>query len=124
MSHPLPQVLAAFRLVQLIPLVEHAYPVRCELGGVCTIVIYGAYVHVLKVRTMAVVTVRVPEETKREMEKLKHVNWSEVMRKAITEEVRRKRMRSAARRIEELRAKSKIKWDSVSVIREWRERRR
>jgi len=87
-------------------------------------VIYGAYVHVLKVRTMAVVTVRVPEETKREMEKLKHVNWSEVMRKAITEEVRRKRMRSAARRIEELRAKSKIKWDSVSVIREWRERRR
>jgi len=77
-----------------------------------------------EVGTMGAVTVRVPEETKREMEKLKHVNWSEVMRKAIIEEVRREKMRSAARRIEELRAKSKVKWDSVSVIREWRERRR
>jgi len=77
-----------------------------------------------EVKTMATVTVRVPEETKREMERLKHVNWSEVMRKAITEEARKEKMRSAVRRIEELRAKSKVKWDSVSVIREWRERRK
>jgi len=87
-------------------------------------VIYGAYARMPQVGTMATVTVRVPEETKREMKKLKHVNWSEVMRKAITEGVRREKMRSAAKRIEELRAKSKVKWDSVSVIREWRERRR
>jgi len=94
------------------------------LGVVCTMVIYATYVRMPEVGTMGAVTVRVPEETKREMEKLKHVNWSEVMRKAIIEEVRREKMRSAARRIEELRAKSKAKWDSVSVIREWRERRR
>jgi len=73
---------------------------------------------------MTTITLRVPEELKKEMEKLKHINWSEVMRKAIIEEIRRGKMRKASKTIEELRAKSRIKWDSVAVIREWRERRR
>lgn len=73
---------------------------------------------------MATVTLRVPEEIKKEMEKLKRINWSEVMRKAVAEEIRREKMRKASKTIEELRAKSKIKWNSVAVIREWRERRK
>jgi len=46
------------------------------------------------------------------------------VRQAIAEEIKRDKMRRASKTIEELRAKSKIKWDSVSVIREWREKRR
>ncbi len=73
---------------------------------------------------MATITVRVPEEIKMEMKRLDHINWSEVVRQAIAEEIKRDKMRRASKTIEELRAKSKIKWDSVSVIREWREKRR
>ena len=37
---------------------------------------------------MVSVTVRVPEKLKKEMRRLKHVNWSEVIRKSIEERVR------------------------------------
>ena len=73
---------------------------------------------------MATITVRLPEEIKKEMKRLDHINWSEVVRQAIAEEIKRDKMRRASKTIEELRAKSKIKWDSVAVIREWREKRR
>ncbi len=73
---------------------------------------------------MVTITVRVPEELRKEMKKLKHVNWSEVIRQAIAEELKREKMRKASQTIEELRAKSKVKWNSVAVIREWREKRR
>lgn len=73
---------------------------------------------------MATITVRVPEEIKREMKELKHINWSEVVREAIAEEIKRNKMKRASQTIDELRAKSKIKWDSVAVIREWREKRK
>jgi len=73
---------------------------------------------------MATITVRVPEEIKEEMKKFRHINWSRVVREAIAEEIKREKMRRASRIIENLRAKSKVKWDSVAVIREWREKRR
>ena len=73
---------------------------------------------------MATITVRVPEEIKRQMKELEHINWSEVVRQAIAEEIKRNKMRRASQTIEKLRAKSKIKWDSVAVIREWREKRK
>jgi predicted transcriptional regulator len=73
---------------------------------------------------MATITVRVSEEIKKEMKRLKHINWSKVVREAIAEEIKREKMRRASQTIEELRAKSKIRWDSVAVIREWREKRR
>jgi predicted transcriptional regulator len=73
---------------------------------------------------MATITVRVPEKIKKEMKRLKHINWSKVVREAIAEEIKREKMRKASQIIEELRAKSKIRWDSVAVIREWREKRR
>lgn len=73
---------------------------------------------------MASVTVRIPEELRKKMGQLKNVNWSEVIRSAIEEEIRKAKMREASKRIDELREKHKIEWDSTKVIREWRERRR
>lgn len=73
---------------------------------------------------MVSITVRVSEEVKQKMNQLKGVNWSEVIRRAIEEEIRKARMREASRRIDVLREKSKMKWDSTEVIRQWRERRR
>lgn len=73
---------------------------------------------------MVSITVRVSEEVKQKMNQLRGVNWSEVIRRAIEEEIRKARMREASRRIDVLREKSKMKWDSTEVIRQWRERRR
>ena len=73
---------------------------------------------------MATISVRIPKEMKEEMRKLKNVNWSEVIRQAIIEELRRERIRKASQTIDDLRAKSSIKWDSVAVIRRWREERK
>lgn len=73
---------------------------------------------------MASITVRIPEELRKKMSRLNGVNWSEVVRSAIELEVKKVRMREASRRIDSLREKSTVKWDSVKVIREWREKRR
>ena len=73
---------------------------------------------------MASITVRIPEELKKEMAKIKDANWSEVLRHAIEEKIKRARMEKASRKIDALREKSTTEWDSVKVIREWREKRR
>ncbi len=73
---------------------------------------------------MTSITVRISEELKRKMSRLGDVNWSEVIRRAIEEEIRKARMQEASRRIDALREKSNIAWDSTKVIREWREKRK
>ena len=73
---------------------------------------------------MASITVRISEQLKKEMDKIKDVNWSEVLRHAIEQELKKARMQQASRKIDALREKSTIEWDSVKVIREWREKRR
>lgn len=85
---------------------------------------------------MSVVTVRVDDDLKAKMEKLKHVNWSEVIRRAIAERVMVEETLTAKRTInvsllEEamrnqdlLRAKTTGRWSGVEEIRRWRELRR
>ncbi len=85
---------------------------------------------------MSVVTVRVDEDLKAKMEKLKHVNWSEVIRRAIAERVvveetlaaRRtinvKLLEEAMRNQDLLRTKTTGRWSGVEEIRRWRELRR
>lgn|GEM_PF-226780 len=72
------------------------------------------------------VTVRVDEETKRRMERLESVNWSEVLRERISEvlerETRKNRM-EALRIMERLYRKPHPGWDSTRFIREMRESR-
>jgi metal-responsive CopG/Arc/MetJ family transcriptional regulator len=86
---------------------------------------------------MAVITVRLPERLKKEMRKLKGVNWSALVRDAIESrislEARRAerdwdRVGEAARLtdsiFEEMREKHRhIDYNSAETIRNWREKR-
>ena len=80
----------------------------------------------------AVISFRISRSLKEKMEKLRHINWSEVVRQAIEEVVRREesklrerdkaRMRIAVIRTDKLR-RAVPRWSSVEEIRRWRERR-
>jgi len=85
---------------------------------------------------MAIVTVRVEDKLKSKMEKLRHVNWSEVIRSAIVRRISVEESLTARRSIDvnllrkaikdqdRLRAKSSEKWSGVEEIRKWRELRK
>ena len=78
------------------------------------------------------ISFRVRRELKEKMEKLRHINWSEVVRKAIEDTIRREesklrnkdraRMKAAALRTDQLRREISG-WSSVEEIRRWREAR-
>lgn len=79
---------------------------------------------------MPVITIRVDEATKRKMESLKGINWSEVARKAFIEKIQEAefwkpvdvaRMRAAAEDMDRLRRRVEG-WDSTAEIRKWRDR--
>jgi len=79
-----------------------------------------------------VISFRISRELKERMDRLKHINWSEVVRRAIYEVVTREeaklrsrdmdRIREAVLRIERL-SKRIEGWSSVEEIRRWREKR-
>ncbi len=85
---------------------------------------------------MSVVSVRLDEKLKSKMDKYKHVNWSEVLRKAIAERVALEEMltkkrsvkmelvREAAGSQDRLRAKTSGKWSGAEEIRKWRDLRK
>ena len=71
---------------------------------------------------MANVTITVPEELKREMNKRKKTNWSWVARKAFEEAIRQEEMALAAEGIDKLRTSSKTPaWSGAKEIRKWRD---
>ncbi len=71
---------------------------------------------------MANVTISLPDDLKREMERRKGVNWSEVARKAFEERMRREEMADAAEQIKKMRAESQAPdWNGVKEIRKWRD---
>jgi len=79
-----------------------------------------------------VVSFRIDRKIKRKMDELKHINWSEIVRRAIIEAIRREetknrkkdltKVRRAALRSERL-SRKVDGWSSVEEIRRWRERR-
>ncbi|MCS7145095.1 MAG: hypothetical protein RMJ28_07360 [Nitrososphaerota archaeon] len=85
---------------------------------------------------MAVVSFRIGEELKRRMARLRHINWSEVVRRAIAERVELEERLGASRRIDSgqmrealedmdrLRAKTSGVWSGSEEVRRWRESRR
>jgi len=85
---------------------------------------------------MSVVTVRVNSELKKRMDRLRHVNWSEVVRRAIAERIAleetlassrvidTKRLEEAIRDQDRLRLKTTGKWSGAEEIRKWRDLRR
>ena len=75
---------------------------------------------------MAIVTVRVDEETKRRMKRTRGTNWSATLREAIASKLKEEEGKNLARAVvsnEALRRKARNGWNSVEVIRHWREKR-
>jgi len=78
------------------------------------------------------VSFRISKEIKERMDRLKHINWSEVVRRAIYEVIVREeaklrgkdieRLRRAVLKSEELSRKVEG-WKAVEEIRRWRERK-
>jgi len=82
---------------------------------------------------MSVISVRLDEETRRKMKSLSHLNWSEVIRQAITHKIKEeeskkrtldpKTLREAAEITDKIRRPSPG-WSSTEEIRKWRESRK
>ncbi|TLX99051.1 MAG: hypothetical protein E6K95_10085 [Thaumarchaeota archaeon] len=75
---------------------------------------------------MAIVTVRVDEETRRQMKRKRGTNWNATLGEAIAAKLKEEEGMNLARGVvlnEALRRKAKKGWNSVEVIRYWRERR-
>jgi len=75
---------------------------------------------------LPVVSVRVSEEIKRRMDRLKHINWSEVIRRAIIKVLEEEEGRNLAKALlinEKIRKKAPEGWDSTELIRFWRDHR-
>ncbi len=78
-----------------------------------------------------VVSSRVDEDTRKKMKRLRHVNWSEVMRQAIIkkieEETRREidplAVKEAVRLMDQVR-RPQEDYDGVEEIRKWRDKRK
>jgi Arc/MetJ-type ribon-helix-helix transcriptional regulator len=75
---------------------------------------------------MKTLSVKVDEELRERMKKLKHVNWSEVIRESIRKKIEEENGRNIAEAVllnERLRRAAPEGWDSAKVIREWRLKR-
>ncbi len=69
---------------------------------------------------MANISVRVDDETKKEMEKLKQVNWSEIIREAIKNRIDQEFQNNLAKAVlsnEKIRKKAPEGYDSTNIIR-------
>jgi len=74
---------------------------------------------------MAIITVRLDDELKRRMEKISHINWSEVVRQAIIKVLTQEEGQNLAKAVL-LNERNVIVpeegYSSIATIREWREK--
>jgi len=71
-------------------------------------------------------SVKVDAELREHMRRLKHVNWSEVIRESIRKKIEEENGRNIAEAVslnERLRKAAPERWDSTKVIKEWRSKR-
>jgi len=57
------------------------------------------------------------------MDRFRHINWSDVVRRAIEEKVREEEVRCALKVMEEISRKAKPEKSVAEIIREFRDRR-
>ncbi|RLG72365.1 MAG: hypothetical protein DRO23_10550 [Thermoprotei archaeon] len=72
---------------------------------------------------MTTITVRISPEIKKLMRKYKYINWSEVVREAILNKIRKEEKKNLAEALlinEKLRRDAPKNWDSTEVIKKWR----
>src|SRR5437762_4819378 len=81
---------------------------------------------IYSIESVPLVTLRVDDKMKHEMDRLEGINWSEILRGTIREvldrETRRNRL-EAARSMDRLRRKARPGWDSTAFIRGVRDSR-
>jgi len=68
-------------------------------------------------------TVRIPRELKERMNRFSHVNWSDVVRRALEEKVREEEVKWALRVMDEVSRRARPGKPLAEVIREFRDRR-
>ena len=71
-------------------------------------------------------SIRIDPELKKKMDSLKHLNWSEILRKAIRSEIRNETEISKAKAVllnEKIRKIAPENFNSVEIIRKFREER-
>lgn len=84
---------------------------------------------------MAIVNFRVDEEVKKKMDRLKHLNWSELLRRHVAEVIEEeenkslaekdlRRLRKGVQSIHRLRSRSPKDWKGAEVVMYWRRSRR
>ncbi|MEM1565785.1 MAG: hypothetical protein QW510_01680 [Candidatus Bathyarchaeia archaeon] len=71
----------------------------------------------------SVITVKIPSDLKEKMKQVK-INWSEYIRNAVQKKLEEERKKTASKKLDEIRARSKPVATSelVAWIREYRER--
>lgn len=69
------------------------------------------------------VTVRIPRVLKERMDRLAHINWSEIVRRTIEEKAREEEVKRALEVMEEISSKAKPERPTAEIIREFRDRR-
>ena len=75
---------------------------------------------------MSVITVRVDDRLKKEMEKFPYLNWSEIIRSHIQEVIQDKKAQNLARAVlmtEKLKKQAPDSFNSTEIIRKYREER-
>ncbi len=85
----------------------------------------NVYTLLIIVITLSVkITVRVPKELKKRMEKYRYINWSEVIRRAIEAKIREEEIKRAIEIMDEIASKAKPSRDTSEIIREFRDSRK
>lgn len=73
---------------------------------------------------MEIFSVRIDKQTREEMKKLSHINWSEVVRQSIREVIEKEKQKNIARAVllnEKVRKNAPKGWDTTEIIRRWRD---
>ncbi len=75
---------------------------------------------------MGAISVRIDEKMKKTMESMKHINWSEILRQAITRTIQNEYEHDMARAVllnDKIKKKAPDGFNSVDIIRRFREER-
>lgn len=75
---------------------------------------------------MTSISVRIPDEIRKRMKELSHINWSEELREAILIIISQEENKNIAKALlsnEELRKDAPSNWDSTELVRNWRDSR-
>jgi Arc/MetJ-type ribon-helix-helix transcriptional regulator len=75
---------------------------------------------------MPTISVRIDPDLKKEMEKLNHLNWSEIIRQAIKKRLKNESEKNLAKAVlinDKLRKEAPEGFNSTELIRKFRERR-